>query len=99
MNKVKSPKKSDIIILEGVAGIDNALAIKDQLVNAVNHNHTVEINVERLENADIAVLQLLYATFQHCAQINKSFKIYSGNNQVFKSILRNSGYADFFQLD
>ncbi|HPG41130.1 MAG TPA: STAS domain-containing protein [bacterium] len=98
MNKVKSRKKNVAVILEGIAGIDNAHDIKDKLLKAVNNNQTVAINVEKVESSDIAVLQLMYAMMQHCVQVNKSFTIHAGANQIFKNLLVNSGYEEYFQL-
>lgn len=64
-----------IITLEGSATIEHAEEIKQELLNQFKESDGIELDLKKIDRADISFLQLLESACKTCVSSEKAFSI------------------------
>jgi hypothetical protein len=93
MGLIKQDKDTGVLTIKGPLTIQNAAAIKDMLLRAVKGVNRLIIKIEGVADADLLVIQLLFATRSYMDGINKTVEIIPGARMHLSGQCRGPGLS------
>jgi len=94
MSNIKTNKRGDVetLSMEGELTIQHADELRTSLINSLNKANHVRLDLEKVTEADISCLQLLYSAHLESTKTNKSITI-DNCSEPFKQAVIDSGFS------
>ncbi|MEW6068763.1 MAG: STAS domain-containing protein [Nitrospirota bacterium] len=91
--KVDNSKERRLLTVEGMLTAQHAPEFKAILIEALKEANSIELNLEKVTEVDIACLQLICAAHKTSVKIKKSLNILENCSDIFKRGVKAAGYA------
>lgn len=95
-SKRKTIKKTKVI-LSGKLTIENILLIKESLLSVFETYDFVDIVLEKVDQIDLTIIQLLHAINTEFTAQNKSITLKSNFSDEINQLITNAGFRGMFQ--
>ncbi len=89
------------IVLKDEVGIDQAVKMQEHLVKGFKESAELIINLEKISDIHLTIIQLIISAFNEAEQINKKVSLNGYLSENIKTILENTGiiYKDGVVLE
>jgi ABC-type transporter Mla MlaB component len=90
--KIEDIGKSKILALYGELTIPNAELFKNALIDAMQNTDDFDLKLTGITDADLSCLQIVCSLHKNAINSNRSINIDDNSSEVFKKVLRDSGF-------